>query len=90
MHKSLEDLQKELDEIKKLIVVGSEYSHFKHPDQHYKILEIGFIEATETLSIIYKAEYGNKFVWVRPVSEFLSKAKKDDGAEVDRFTKVEK
>ena len=87
-HKSQADLLKELENIKTKIKVGDKFSHFKHPDQFYTIVAVGFIESTEEPCITYQAEYGDKITWTRTESEFFSKAKLEHGQEVDRFTKV--
>ena len=86
--KPQEQLKKEIEEAKTKVEVGAKYFHYKHPDQFYKVLLIAIIEATETVSLIYQAEYGEKLIWVRPLSEFLSTATTPDGKEVARFTKV--
>jgi hypothetical protein len=88
-HKNLSHLVKELDGAKEKVIVGGKYFHYKHPDQTYKVIRIGIIEETEKICVVYEALYGEKVVWVRPLEDFLSKVKLDDGHKVDRFTKVE-
>lgn len=87
-HKDQTQLLRDLENLKSKIKVGSKYYHYKHPDQFYHILAIGFIEATEEPCVVYETEYGEKLVWVRPLEDFLAKVKLEDGTEVDRFTKV--
>lgn len=86
--KNSQQLLSELDNLKKRINVGDKFYHFKHPDQFYSVIAIGFIESSEQLCIAYQAEYGDKITWVRTETEFFSKAKLEDGTEVDRFTKL--
>ena len=59
-HKSFHILEKELKQARKKIETGSKYYHYKHPDQFYTILGVGFIESTEEACVIYQAEYGEK------------------------------
>jgi hypothetical protein len=87
-HKSTDTLVKKLDKAKEKVQVGGRYSHYKHPEQSYTVLRIGFIESSEEVSVVYEAEYGEKFVWVRTLEDFTAKAKKEDGTQVDRFTKI--
>jgi len=57
--------------------------------QHYKGKEyqvIGVAKHSETLEelVVYKALYGNKQIWVRPVKMFLEKVEVN-GKKVPRF-----
>lgn len=88
-HKYQEILLTELDKLKQRISIGDKFCHYKHPEQFYLIIALGFIEATEEPAVIYEADYGEKFVWVRSQEDFFAKVKLEDGVEVDRFTKVE-
>lgn len=87
-HKGEDELLKNLQALRGKISVGDKYCHYKHPDKYYSILAIGFIEATEEPCIVYQAEYGDRFVWIRTESEFFAKVTLEDGTMVDRFTKV--
>ncbi len=87
-HKDQGQLLKELEEVKNKVSVGAKYFHYKHPNQFYKVVRVGFIEATEEVCVIYEVEYGENFVWVRTIEEFLAKISLEDGTQVDRFTKV--
>ncbi len=86
-HKESKELLSDLDKLRQLAKVGDRFFHYKHPDQFYHILAIGFIEDTETPCVVYEAEYGDKFTWVRTQDEFFAKVD-SDGTQVDRFTKV--
>jgi len=88
-HNDLTQLIKEIELIRKKIKVGDKYFHYKHPDQIYKIIRVGIIEETEKICVIYESQNDKKLVWVRPIKDFLSKVRLEDGYEVDRFTKVE-
>ena len=88
-HRKTSDLADKITLAKKKIKLSSKYFHYKHKDRYYNIVQIGFIENTEEVCVVYEAEFGDKLVWVRTITDFLSKVKLDDGNEVDRFTKVE-
>ena len=89
MRKDTKQLLSELNRLKLKVKVGDKFFHYKHSDQFYHILAIGFIEDTEIPCVVYEAEYGDKITWVRTESEFFAKVTLEDGTEVDRFTKVD-
>ena len=62
------------------------FQHFR--GGKYKL--IGFGKDSETLKdvVIYQALYGTNQIWVRPYDIFFSKAKDENGNEVDRFTEI--
>lgn len=62
------------------------FEHFK--GGKYKL--IGFGKDSETLEdvVIYQALYGANQIWVRPYYIFFSKAKDENGNEVERFTEI--
>ncbi len=62
------------------------FQHFR--GGKYKL--IGFGKDSETLEdvVIYQALYGVHQIWVRPYDIFFSKAKDENGNEVDRFTEI--
>jgi len=73
---------------KKKVKVGAHYYHFKNPDKLYLIEQIGLLEETEEVCVVYKALYGEKIVWIRTLENFLSKKETEKG-EVVRFTKAD-
>lgn len=87
-HKTQDELLKDLKRLEEKVKVGDKFSHFKHPDQFYTIIAVGFIEATEEPCITYRSEYGDKITWTRTEEDFFSKATLEDGTEVDRFVRV--
>ena len=87
-HKNTQELLSELEKLKQRIDVGDRFYHFKHPESFYRVVAVGFIENNEEPCIVYQAEYGDKITWVRTEEEFFSKAKLENGTEVDRFTKA--
>lgn len=88
-HKQQEQLIEELHKAKKKVEVGSRYFHYKHPNQFYKVIAVGFIEDIQESCVVYQAEYGEKITWVRTLKEFLAKVTQENGSEFGRFTKVE-
>lgn len=80
-------LSKELNNLKLRIDEGDECYHYKHPDQLYQIVGVGFIERNGQPCVVYQAEYGDQLTWVRTDEEFFAKVDLD-GTQVDRFTKV--
>lgn len=87
-HKESDELLSDLDKLNQLVKVGDRFFHYKHSNQFYKIIAIGFIEDTETPCVVYEAEDADMITWVRTQNEFFAKVKLDDETEVDRFTKV--
>ena len=62
------------------------FQHFR--GGKYKL--IGFGKDSETLEdvVIYQALFGARQIWVRPYEIFFSKAKDENGNEVDRFKEI--
>ena len=87
-HKDSLELLSELDNLRQKIKVSDRFFHYKHQDQFYTVLAVGFIESSEEPCVVYQAEYGDKFTWVRTEAEFFSKATLEDGTQTDRFVKV--
>lgn len=58
------------------------YQHYK--GDYYIALYIGRIEDTHEECVIYKAEYGNKYIWVRPLSIFTEHVNLNDKT-IERF-----
>lgn len=81
-------LLEELNNLKQRINEGDKCFHYKHPDQLYQIVGVGFVERNGQPCVVYRAEYGDQLTWVRTETEFFAKVKLEDGPEVDRFTKV--
>lgn len=54
----------------KEIVVHGIYKHFK--GDLYIVEDIARDSETEELMVVYRALYGNNYLWVRPLEMFLS------------------
>lgn len=56
-------------EVAASIVIGAIYQHYKKLD--YKVLAIGRHSETLEEMVVYQALYGDKNIWIRPVSMFV-------------------
>lgn len=87
VHKTHEEIEKELEDAKKLVKVGGVYSHYKHPENLYTVLMLATQEATDKLCIVYQAEYGKKLIFVRDLDSWLE-TPEFEGKRVSRFTLI--
>ena len=62
------------------------FQHFR--GGRYKLIGFGKDSETQENVVIYQALYGANQIWVRPYDIFFSKAKDDNGNEVDRFKEI--
>lgn len=86
-HKETSELSVLLKQAKSKIAVGAIYAHYKNPDLLYKVTQIAVLEANDEPCVIYQAQYGPRFSFVRPVSSWLDKVEWQ-GQTVPRFTRV--
>lgn len=70
-HKNHHQLHQELEEAKKVVEVGGIYSHYKYPENIYQVVNLGFIEATDEVCVIYQATYDKDLVFIRPLNSWL-------------------
>ena len=61
------------------------YEHFK--GNRYQVMDVVRHSETEEELVLYRALYGERGLWVRPIELFLS-AKQLDGKQVPRFTYI--
>jgi len=61
------------------------YQHFK--GNFYQVLHIGKHSETEELHVVYQPEYGDKDIWIRPLSMFDETIERD-GKVIKRFKLV--
>ena len=71
-----------MQEMKKAIPLGR-YRYFK--GNEYELLMLAYHSETEEIMVVYRALYGDRDVWTRPASMWLSSVEKD-GETVSRFT----
>lgn len=81
---------KALEDAKKRVEVGGTYYHFKNPSDYYTVVDVGIIEETEEVCVMYEAQYDELkgIRWVRTLENFLEEVERD-GKKYQRFTKVE-
>jgi len=86
-HKSQAELRDSLEEAAAQVPVGDTYAHYKSPDQTYTVTGHVVMEATDTVGIIYQANYGEHISFVRVLDSWLAHVE-HDGKSVPRFSKV--
>ena len=59
------------------------YVHYKN-DKHYTVIDVVRHSETEEWMVLYRAEYGDYGLWVRPLTLFMEIVQKD-GQSVRRF-----
>ena len=77
----------ELDKAKKKIKIGGIYRHYKNAENQYIVRSVAISENDMKLVVVYEALYGDGFVWVRTVENWLEKVKIGDKF-VYRFDEV--
>ena len=86
-HKEQAVLVKEIEAAKRLVAIGARYHHYKGEDKIYTVLGIGIMEEDNELYVMYRAEYGEKLTFLRPVNVWLE-AVEWQGEKLPRFTKL--
>lgn len=81
-------LQNKLTSAQSSVRVGDVYSHYKHPERHYKIIALAFLESSEEMCVVYKSLYEPHFSWIRPLSNFLESVMVD-GKSIPRFRLID-
>lgn len=67
------------------IQIGKKYMHFK--GNEYLVINVAKHSETLENMVVYQALYGERGLWVRPLSMFLGK-KEVDGNMVNRFEEI--
>ena len=62
------------------------YKHYKRGDD-YTVIDIVFHSETEETLVLYRAEYGERQLWVRPLDMFVETID-IGGQQIPRFTYV--
>lgn len=86
-HPSYPDLEKRKAEALKRVKVGGIYFHHKNPQVLYKVIDIAFQEADESLCVIYQMVDNPTLTWVRNLEGekgFLT-PEVTDGKKIIRF-----
>jgi len=63
------------------------YRHYKRGDE-YTVIDIVFHSETDETMVLYRAEYGERRLWVRPAEMFLEWLELGD-TRVQRFCYIE-
>ncbi|MFW2502761.1 DUF1653 domain-containing protein [Clostridium diolis] len=69
-----------------VIKIGSKYKHFK--GNEYLVINIAKNSETMEDMVVYQALYGDKSIWVRPLSMFLDYINVK-GSSIRRFQEIE-
>ncbi len=83
-HKTHSDLHLMLSKAKEKVTIGGIYSHYKHPENTYKVINLGITEADDQICVIYQATYDDQLVFVRPIDSWLE-TPEWNGQKVERF-----
>lgn len=86
-HKEQLELKKEIEDAQSHITIGAQYWHYKGKDKVYEIIGLGFLEANDELCVIYQAQYGERIIFLRPLTIWLEKVTWK-GKTVPRFSKL--
>ena len=62
------------------------YRH--HKGQHYEVLRVAKHSETEEEFVVYRALYGDRGLWIRPVAMFTERVDKG-GVSVPRFSPID-
>ena len=62
------------------------YRHYKGPQ--YEVLGVAKHSETEEEFVVYRALYGERGLWIRPLAMFVERVEKD-GVSVPRFFRIE-
>jgi hypothetical protein len=62
------------------------YKHYKRGDD-YTVIDVVFHSETQEALVLYRAEYGERQLWVRPLEMFVESVV-EEGQQVPRFRYV--
>jgi hypothetical protein len=88
MHSSEENLQKKLDEAASLVEVGAAYAHYKDETKTYTVKELIINESDESVTVVYKANYGEGITFGRPLASWCETVSLDGLGRVARFRRL--
>lgn len=80
-------LKAELEQAQDQVEVGGQYRHYKAAHKVYTVLNLAFQEEDNELCVIYRAEYEEKLIFIRPLASWLAMVEWEGGT-VPRFTKL--
>lgn len=68
------------------MVLPGVYRHYK--GQQYEVMGIARHSETEEEFVVYRALYGNRGLWIRPLAMFTESVEKE-GISVPRFSRID-
>lgn len=86
-HRSFAELNDEIKKAREHVSVGGLYSHYKHPQNLYRVVGLAIQEATDKVCVIYQPQKNKQTLWIRDLDNWLEKPVVD-GKVVDRFRLV--
>lgn len=63
------------------------YVHYKN-GKHYTVIDVVRHSETDEFMVLYRAEYGDYGLWVRPLTIFMEKVTRN-GKQVRRFEPIQ-
>jgi hypothetical protein len=69
-----------------IVVSPGVYRHYK--GQQYEVLGVARHSETEEEFVVYRALYGDRGLWIRPLAMFTESVKKE-GVSVPRFSRID-
>ena len=79
-------LTRRLAEAAQHVTVGAQYMHYKQ--RKYVVVAIALREEDAEPCVVYRAEYGGKLTWTRPLTSWLEEIEVG-GKMTKRFVKVD-
>ena len=86
-HKSHDQLKQDITLASQEVKIGTDYVHYKNANKTYRPLYFATLEATDELCVVYQAQYDDKLVFVRPITEW-QETLEYQGKTLKRFTPV--
>lgn len=89
-HKTASELWVDIEKAKQDIHLNERYFHYKDPEKQYTVVGLVVIEETDSIGVLYRAEYAalQGITFVRSVESFLAEIDTDDGKKMKRFTLI--
>ncbi|HBH81041.1 MAG TPA: DUF1653 domain-containing protein [Nitrospira sp.] len=69
-----------------MVVLPGVYRHYK--GQQYEVMGIARHSETEEEFVVYRALYGDRGLWIRPLAMFTESVEKE-GVSVPRFSRID-
>ncbi len=83
-HKTHQQLEQELSEGAAKVQIDGIYTHYKNPEQKYRVVGLGIQEASDEICVLYQPLQNNKITFVRDLKNWLEQPQPGQ----DRFSLV--